>query len=160
MVKHRKWWLVAAITWMVIIFFFTQLPYFTGDNTASAIHKLFFLEKHHILKQNGKFPLIDELNFIIRKATHLTVFGILSFLLLKSLGNYRFSYLLAWVLTFFYAMTDEWHQSFVPNRTSSFKDVLIDATGALIVLVLTFFIRTVRKKSIRLLGSGSVTFKK
>jgi VanZ family protein len=31
-----------------------------------------------------------------------------------------------------YAGLDEWHQSFVPLRNSSFRDVVIDASGALL----------------------------
>ena len=42
----------------------------------------------------------------------------------------------AWALAFLYAASDEWHQSFVPSRGSSFHDVLIDATGAALGLLL------------------------
>lgn len=41
----------------------------------------------------------------------------------------------AWLLAVFYAVTDEFHQSFVPGRNASFWDVLIfDNLGALISL--------------------------
>ena len=33
---------------------------------------------------------------------------------------------------FVYAVLDEYHQSLVPGRTSTFKDVLIDMIGVLI----------------------------
>jgi VanZ family protein len=145
--RNRKWWLIATFIWMVFIFLFTQLPYFTGSHTATAIDKLFFIDKIGILSPKAKLVLIDLLNFIIRKATHLTAFGILSFFLFKSLEIYRFSYLNAWFVTFFYAMTDEWHQSLVPNRTASFKDVLIDASGAFIALTLIFLIKARKKRS-------------
>ncbi|MFJ7727751.1 VanZ family protein [Neobacillus sp. NPDC097160] len=144
--SNRKWWQIATIIWMVVIFLFTQLPYFTGSHTATAIDKLFFIDKIGFLSSQAKLLLIDSLNFLIRKATHLTAFGILSFFLFKSLERYRFSYLLAWCITFLYAMTDEWHQSFVPNRTASFKDVLIDTSGAFIVLLLTFLIKAKKRK--------------
>lgn len=44
---------------------------------------------------------------------------------------------LAWSLAVLYAMTDEWHQSFVPGRTASVWDVLVfDNLGALMALSL------------------------
>ena len=38
--------------------------------------------------------------------------------------------LAAWVICVLYAISDEWHQSFVPNRDSDPVDVLVDACGA------------------------------
>jgi len=38
--------------------------------------------------------------------------------------------LLAWVLCLAYAMSDEIHQSFVPDRSSDWHDVAADAAGA------------------------------
>ncbi|MDI1321017.1 MAG: VanZ family protein, partial [bacterium] len=41
---------------------------------------------------------------------------------------------LALLLAAVYAATDEFHQSFVPGRTASLGDVLIDITGAFVAL--------------------------
>ena len=40
------------------------------------------------------------------------------------------SLVLAWVLTVLYAVSDEYHQTFVPGRNGNALDVLIDASGA------------------------------
>ncbi|MEH7118943.1 VanZ family protein [Neobacillus vireti] len=134
--KKRKWWILAAVLWMAVIFTFTQAPYSTGSSTSSAIEKLFVA-----LHINADQSTIDLLNFIGRKASHITVFGFLAFLFFKSLENYRFAYVLSWILTVIYAMSDEYHQSFMPGRTASVKDVfLFDSVGAFLVLLLTFFL--------------------
>ncbi|MEH7546499.1 MULTISPECIES: VanZ family protein [Bacillaceae] len=134
--SKRKWWILAAILWMAVIFTFTQVPYSTGSSTSSALEKLFAA-----LHINLDPSAIDFLNFIVRKATHITVFGILAFLFFKSLEIYRFAYVLSWILTVIYAMTDEYHQSFMPGRTASIKDVfLFDSVGAFLFLLLTFLI--------------------
>ncbi len=137
-----KWWILAAILWMMLIFIFTQLPYFTGKNTSEAIHKVVVTE-HNPSMNNAQ---IDWLNLFIRKATHIMAFGILAFLLFKSLEAYRFAYIISWILTVLYAISDEYHQSFMPGRVSSLKDVfLFDSVGAFFVLLVTFLIIRKRK---------------
>ncbi|PFN80604.1 hypothetical protein COJ85_29755 [Bacillus sp. AFS076308] len=75
----------------------------------------------------------------------MTVFGILAFLLFRSLEIYRFSYIISWFLTILYAISDEYHQSFIPGRVSSLKDVfLFDSVGALLVLFITYLIKRKR----------------
>jgi VanZ family protein len=82
---------------------------------------------------------------VIRKGGHLTEYAVLaslvlaamnrSFHLLKSPWSWsRAALALAWCAA--YAASDEFHQSFVPTRTASGWDVLIDTSGALTVLVL------------------------
>ncbi|MEH7111519.1 VanZ family protein [Neobacillus niacini] len=140
----RKWWIVAAITWMVSIFFFTQLPYFTGQNTAKVIRKAVINETKTIVAQSDNPVDINELNLIVRKVTHIIVFGILAFLLFKSLETFRSSYILAWLLTVLYALSDEWHQSFMPGRVAAYRDVLFDSIGAVIGLLISYLI--IRRK--------------
>jgi VanZ family protein len=38
---------------------------------------------------------------------------------------------LAWIIAVAYAVTDEWHQSFVPTRHAELRDWIADAIGAL-----------------------------
>lgn len=42
------------------------------------------------------------------------------------------------VLSILYAATDEWHQSFVPGRSASVFDVLVDTSGILLGLIVCF----------------------
>ena len=70
-------------------------------------------------------------DFPLRKAGHMAVFAILWALARRPLGD-------GWGLVFavLYAMSDEYHQTFVPGRAGAWTDVLIDGAGA--VLALTF----------------------
>ncbi|MEH7306889.1 VanZ family protein [Neobacillus drentensis] len=135
---------------MASIFCFTQLPYFTGEHTSEAIQKVVVTEHNTINTPRTDSADINILNLIVRKATHIIVFGILALLLFKSLEINRYSYILAWFLTFLYAMTDEYHQSFMPGRVASFRDVLFDSVGALIDLLIAFFI--IRRKRKRIIA--------
>ncbi|HWO76912.1 MAG TPA: VanZ family protein [Bacillus sp. (in: firmicutes)] len=146
MLKNRLWF-IATLVWLIVIFLFTQLPYFNGAHTEAVINKT-------MTSVNETAPTVKEaagisINFIVRKSAHFTVFGILAFLIWNCLKTYRFSYTFAWILTFIYAMSDEWHQSFIPGREASFRDVLIDSFGALIVLSLVFIVNNHRKRSVR-----------
>ncbi|QIZ05636.1 VanZ family protein [Priestia megaterium] len=143
----KRGWILAAILWMALIFCFTQLPYFTGEKTSEAIQKVVVTEHNAINTPSADHEEINVLNLIVRKATHVTVFGILALLLFKSLEIYRYSYILSWVLTFLYAITDEYHQSFMPGRVALFRDVLFDSFGALLVLSVTFFIGRKRRRN-------------
>ncbi|MDQ0974616.1 VanZ family protein [Neobacillus niacini] len=140
--NHRKWWAIAAIIWMTAIFFFTQLPYFTGEKTSEVIQKVVVAEQKTINKTpSTDHTDINKLNLIVRKATHIVVFGILAILLYKALETNRFAYILSWTLTVLYAITDEWHQSFMPGRVAAYQDVLFDSVGALVALFILVLIR-------------------
>ena len=148
MKKQRKWWILSAMIWMVLIFFFTQLPYFTGEKTSSVIEKVVETEQD-ISQPSSKESNdinVNILNLIVRKTTHVIVFGILAFLLFKSLEPNKSAYILSWFITFLYAITDEWHQSFMEGRVASFKDVMLDSFGAALVLLLVFLIERRKKR--------------
>jgi len=45
-----------------------------------------------------------------------------------------------------YAITDEFHQYFVPGRSAEIRDVLIDSSGAFIGILLTIGIIQIKRK--------------
>ncbi len=52
-----------------------------------------------------------------------------------------------WLGCIIYAMTDEWHQMFVPGRAAEWKDVLVDSTGALTgILIMLGLMLTIGQK--------------
>jgi VanZ family protein len=85
---------------------------------------------------NLRFAQTDTVDFIVRKAGHVAVFGMFAVLLWRaiSLSRRRWAILLSFGLTVAYAASDEFHQSFIVGRHPSPVDVSIDATGALIAL--------------------------
>jgi len=76
----------------------------------------------------------------IRKAAHVTEFGIFSVAVFYGVRAERRGWRLSWALLTLliavsYAGLDEWHQSFVPLREPRVRDVLIDAAGALLAQI-------------------------
>jgi VanZ family protein len=112
-------WRIALVLWMAAIFFFTSIPATSSDSTEQVF---------------GLF------NYLARKAAHLAEYAVLGILwyasLAGSLGEWRSrTARLALLLAALYGLSDEIHQSFVPNRSSSLNDVVLDAAGALIGLL-------------------------
>jgi VanZ family protein len=71
-------------------------------------------------------------DLVLRKIAHVVEYAILGALLFRATGRAR----VAFGLGVLYAMTDEFHQTFVPGRVGAAHDVVIDAAGiALGVLV-------------------------
>ena len=82
-------------------------------------------------------------DFPLRKAAHMTEYGILWWLLQRALGEGRRS--LAAAIAIAYAATDEFHQTFVGGRHGTPVDVLIDTAGIAIAWALT--VRLERRRS-------------
>jgi VanZ family protein len=85
---------------------------------------------------NLRFAQTDSVDFVVRKAGHMFVFGVLAVLLWRALMSAQIGHAIvwSWLLTAAYAGSDEFHQSFTSGRHSSPLDVGIDAVGALIAL--------------------------
>jgi VanZ family protein len=65
-------------------------------------------------------------NFAIRKVLHVLEYTVL-YLAFYRASKKKF---LAFVLTVVFAISDEWHQTFIPGRTGKIQDILIDSIGA------------------------------
>jgi VanZ family protein len=85
-------------------------------------------------------------DLLLKKGGHMTGYAMLAAAFYHALTNNRntarIHYFIACCLTVLYAATDEWHQSFTPERTPSILDVCIDTTGGLIGLALLSLIRS------------------
>lgn len=80
------------------------------------------------------------------KLVHFLEYGALALLLARALnGGIRKPVpakrlVVAGLLALGYALTDEFHQSFTPNRVSDWRDVVADALGAATALLLLAFL--------------------
>jgi len=91
---------------------------------------------------------------MLRKTGHFAGYGMISLVLFRAfrltlrnaatrLDKGLASHVLAIAATFLIAGADEIHQSFLPNRTGCFSDVLLDTAGALALqITLILLLRT------------------
>lgn len=80
-------------------------------------------------------------------AGHFVVYAVLAWLLCMALAGagVRRATRWAFVLALLYALSDEFHQSFVPNRHPDIFDVLTDAAGAATALFIAGKVRARRR---------------
>lgn len=145
---------ILVILWMSTIFYLSSMNTIESntkskdviskvvDKTITTTNKIGVTSKHPTKEKEQQ--LIDILNQPLRKCAHASVYLILSILLLNSLlishnkfkKKYILTTILAILICFLYAITDEYHQTFVLGRTGQFSDVLIDTLGGLIGCIL------------------------
>ena len=78
---------------------------------------------------------LATIHFIIRKLAHFTEYAILGFLAARAFRTSPRWFLISALLVVVYALIDEYHQSFVPSRTASVFDSLIDMAGGISALI-------------------------
>jgi len=83
----------------------------------------------------------------LRKTGHVVGYGMLSLLLLRG-WRATFAHtralllraaLLSWLGTISVAAIDEWHQSYIPSRTGTWRDVALDTVAGVAFLVVGYF---------------------
>jgi VanZ family protein len=88
----------------------------------------------------------------IDKVAHMAIYGLLAGTVFFAFGGRlvclypRLVPLLVIFICILYGISDEFHQSFVPNRMPSFADILADGCGAVIVCLLLAAKIHLRKK--------------
>ncbi|MBS4538843.1 VanZ family protein [Clostridium sp. D2Q-11] len=133
-------YLILTIIWMGVIFYFSHQPGdISGNQSGELLVKIGLITEQDLIHQTDKAQMLQ---FIIRKVAHMSVYFILSILLILTFKIFiiKHYYLLSWIIATVYAITDEFHQSFIPDRGPSVKDVFIDSFGALIGLAIYIFI--------------------
>ncbi|MCX6143800.1 MAG: VanZ family protein [Ignavibacteriales bacterium] len=138
-----KYWL-PVLLWMGLIFYMST-GMFSAQNTFDILQR--FLRSVDPAITNSTVRLINN---SLRKAGHVTEFfisGLLVFRAFKA-GSTK-PRILRWamlsvVFIVLFAVSDEYHQSFVASRTASVLDVCIDAGGGLIAICVSM-LRQYRK---------------
>jgi VanZ family protein len=125
-----KYWIPAVVVAILISLFSTH--YFTPEQTGRVIIPVLRWFLPHASPN-----FIRHLHFGIRKLAHVAEFGLFSIVVFRAIRGPRKGWRLNWAfLTFLlavsYALLDEFHQSYVPRRHTSPKDVAIDGLGALL----------------------------
>ena len=137
---------LPLLFWMALIFS-ASTGELSASNTSLIVRPLLV----------WLFPNISEerialAHFLVRKAAHFTEYAVLGLLMARAFRGSSREFLkrrwfaISLLLIAFYALSDEFHQSFVASRTASVFDSMIDTAGGLAALL--WYRRRRRKESL------------
>ena len=127
--KNLKYW-IPALLWMVVIFALSS-SYFSAENTGEVV---------------------PGASGYLRHIAHIVEYFILTIFVYIGLSNglkiTAWKYLLlSTLISFFYSLTDETHQYFVPGRNARWIDIGYDGIGVITALIGLIIISKVVKRT-------------
>jgi VanZ family protein len=133
---------IATILWLIVIAI-ESTAYLSAHNTSRFLYPLL----HFLFGLD--YPHFERWHFYIRKGGHVFGYGLLSVLLfrawretLPAISGARWTFRwtsIAVLGTALVASLDEWHQSFIPSRTGTVRDVILDTCAGIGAQILVFF---------------------
>lgn len=129
------------VLWMAAIFLFST-DLFSGSNTGGIFYRFF-----HLFIPSLTLEEFRPWNFLIRKLSHFTEYAILAMVVFRA---FRFGSPQRWrwtwaastlIVVAFYALLDEYHQTWTVTRVGSIYDSMIDVSGGATALFLLWLWR-------------------
>jgi VanZ family protein len=131
-----KYW-VPVLIWLCVIFI-GSTDVMSAEQTSRFLVPFLRWLKPDILPE-----AIEQIQFFVRKLGHISEYAVLAVFLWRALRwgiNLRMKMsilvVVVWFVCSIFAATDEFHQSFIPSRTPSPHDVMIDICGAVVGLAI------------------------
>ena len=144
---------VAVALWMAVIFWFSaQNGQSSGSMSAGITQAVarFLTPGFDSLSPLAQAEVVEALHLFVRKAAHFSEYAVLGVLTANALRTYRLKHGLRFLLPvsvcFLYAVSDEFHQSFVVGRAGRLSDVLLDTAGAVTGVAVFLAARYVLRK--------------
>jgi VanZ family protein len=141
----RAWLPVVAAIAVIML---ESTDWFGADHTTGPLRWIW----EHLFGHVSNASWVN-IHFLIRKSGHFLGYGTMGLLWLRAWwmtlphSSFQLDTVLALLGTAIVASSDEFHQSFIPNRTGLPSDVLIDCAGALTLQLLVYaFMRLFRPK--------------
>jgi VanZ family protein len=120
---------------------------FSAQHTGAILMKIWLW-----LAGSVDLRTFNRVHILIRKSAHVSEYAILSALCFRAVrGRLHGVWQARWVLPaiiapLLVAIIDEWHQSLVPSRKSSARDVLLDLAGACVAQIVIWIV--VRRRAV------------
>jgi len=144
--EFGKYWL-PALLWMVAIFT-ASTDLGSTQHTSRIIGPVL-----HFFWPSISDQAVHDIQVMVRKIGHLGGYAVLAILVWRA--RHRGIFTRQWsarraafaeFICLVYAISDEFHQSFVPTREASIVDVMIDCAGAAAGLLALWIFGKVRAK--------------
>ena len=132
---NRLWRYGPVIVWAVLIFIGSS-DLLSASHTSSLL-----MRPLHALFPSASEATLNTIHFVLRKIGHFTEYAILAWLAARAFRTSSRRLLRErwfWIglaVVVVYALFDEFRQWFVPSRTASIYDSMIDTAGGLAALL-------------------------
>lgn len=143
---------MMVILWMVVIFLFSAQ---TGDNSGNTSGEIvkrvigLLYRNFAELSVEKQTRILEVAHLLIRKGAHFTEYAVLAMLVANAL-RMRQKWWIPIAFCALYAISDEIHQYFVPDRACRLLDVCIDTAGGVFgtaaFALLNFAVKRIRRK--------------
>ena len=120
-----------------------------GEDSGNLSGKIatFIIEKSPIENTEKNLKRVGG---VIRKIAHFSIYTVVGFLLMSFISTYRLKenkrVVISLVIGVVYALSDEIHQKFVPDRSCQITDVMLDSMGVLLGILVLLFLLEIHKK--------------
>ncbi len=150
-IKNRRLRLIPAAVCMLMIFWMSDRPAVessvqSGGITMSTIRIISGVSEMSEAEQEDLALVLEP---YIRNTAHIIEYAVLFFAVLFAVSAFSSGILrasfISLLICFLYAITDEWHQMFVPGRAVQTEDIVMDTAGALLAMALYLLIRKWRR---------------
>lgn len=153
--RRRIFFIIASLMWMIMIFCFSSR---TGVESTGDSNRIGMLIGKTIVPgfeqwgEGKQQQFAEQIDYPIRKTAHAMEYAVLGIFLTCAYVDIntisRRKWFIPWLIGTVYAVSDEFHQLFVPGRSGQVTDVLLDSSGVLVgVLCTCFIIKLVKKRS-------------
>lgn len=131
-------WVMVVVT-MATIFYFSHQPAKKSSKTSHTIAKKIVntVSKNKTVKEKKK--LEKKVNDSLRTLAHFSLYFLLGLFLISAMimsfghkKSFVYLFVLTMILILMYALSDEYHQSFIPGRSAQFIDIAVDFSGGLL----------------------------
>jgi VanZ family protein len=144
--NDRRRWLFWVRTWLpvvigILMIMVESTEWMGADNTSTPLRTLFQAIFGHVTDEQW-----EMIHHIVRKSGHFVGYGLIGLAWLRAWwmtlpkSHFLPDALLALLGTALVATADEYHQSFLPNRTASPWDVLLDCSGAIALQLMVYIL--------------------
>ena len=142
--RYQVLFLILAIAVMVTIFILSSQDADRSSDTSSTLTRIaikLMYRDYDAASPERQREMWSTASFIVRKLAHFSIYTALGLCVSGAAGKRRlFSPKSAGVVIFglIYAVSDEFHQHFVPGRSCEFRDMMIDTGGVLTGMLISF----------------------
>ena len=129
---------IMVLTWMITVFTLSNEPAKKSSNTSGKTIRIIIniLPNTRNMDENEKEQIVSDLQPITRKLAHFSLYTLGGILIYNFINAFNIEFSKKFIFSFLiggiYAISDEFHQLFIPGRSGEIRDVCIDSSGVLL----------------------------